>query len=88
MAIKDEDIGFGAATVKVNAPRRSLRRKVKYTCENCGSDEIKRKYWCSWDIVNQQWAFEDICENDGDYCDDCGCSMCEADQVRIPLPKV
>ena len=77
MSINDEDVGFGASTVKVvEAPKMRRRgapiRKVTFTCDDCGEESLERKFFCTWDVANQRWEVGE-CDDCDDYCGNCGC---------------
>jgi len=64
-----DDTEFGyKATVR---PSRPAPRPVYYVCENCGSDQVEQKWFCSWDVATQRWVPRD-CADESDYCNDCG----------------
>lgn len=38
-------------------------------CSSCGSDDILRDAWASWDFLSQTWVLDNVF--DQAYCEDC-----------------
>ncbi|QWY83489.1 hypothetical protein [Rhizobium phage RHph_X2_28B] len=43
--------------------------KYKIVCTLCGSDDVKRDAWASWDKDKQEWVLDDIF--DSCFCENC-----------------
>lgn len=43
--------------------------KVKKVCKQCGSENVVKDAWASWDIKKQEYVLEDIFDNE--FCKDC-----------------
>lgn len=42
---------------------------IKIVCSNCGSSDVLRDAWASWNTQTQQWELENVF--DEAWCDNC-----------------
>ena len=40
-----------------------------YVCKACGSDQVSRDAWASWDVHSQKWELESVF--DQAFCSEC-----------------
>jgi hypothetical protein len=43
--------------------------KHKIVCSHCGSENIKRDAWATWNVDTQEWDLDDVF--DSCFCEDC-----------------
>jgi hypothetical protein len=48
---------------------KSDKGPIHMICKECGSDNVVRDAWASWDLSSQQWVLEDLF--DYGYCNFC-----------------
>lgn len=56
-------------------------RKIKMLCPCCGSDNIVRDAYASWDIETQAWVL--LATYDDMKCESCGSDINEATEEEI-----
>lgn len=51
------------------------------TCSHCGSDEVVRDAWASWDSSTEQWVLDNVF--DYAYCTNCegDCRIIDSDNL-------
>lgn len=56
------------------------KKRVKYVCKKCGSDDVRRDSFVAWDVEKQEWVFDAIF----DYAHCCGCDgECRLKEVSL-----
>ena len=43
----------------------------RYTCDNCGEDDLEFPFWCSWDVELQKYVIIEPNEAETVYCNVC-----------------
>lgn len=43
---------------------------ITKVCKNCGSEDVVKDAWASWDKVSQEWVLNDFFD-DNDFCKEC-----------------
>lgn len=43
--------------------------RCKYVCSHCGSENVRRDAWATWDVESQSWELATVF--DAGFCDDC-----------------
>jgi hypothetical protein len=80
-----DDDGFGEqVTIEVRKADLTEHKKAAgtmasgwvYYCEDCGSEDVHRRSWCSWNVKTQTWNFEE----DAECCDPWWCNACDDDK--------
>ena len=41
----------------------------KFVCSSCGSENVRRDAWATWDVETQSWELATVF--DAGFCDDC-----------------
>ena len=73
--------GYSALFLNRNELDRAKAADVQICCATCGSQNVKRDAWASWDADIQEWVLEQVF--DAGHCDDCDG---EASLTEEPLP--
>ncbi len=73
MSNSEEPSGY--TVVVQESPVTPKKRRVKITCEECGSEDVTAVFTCYWDKDRQCWVGDDHYGMD-DYCNNCDCE-CE-----------
>jgi hypothetical protein len=55
-------------------------QKIKMVCDHCGSEDIRRDAFASWNVETQEWELASIFDNT--ICDACGEDNC-AEEVPV-----
>ena len=62
-------------------PCDGMSRKTVKVCHNCGSDDIVKDAWASWNVEKQEWELEDFF--DDTFCRACAQSYNWADERPV-----
>ncbi len=54
--------------------------KIKFICNDCGSDDVYRDAWTEWNIENQEWELQST--YDQHHCNQCE-NVCGVTEVII-----
>lgn len=73
--------GYSALFLSRGELERARAEDVQVCCMTCGSQNVKRDAWASWDPDIQEWVLEQVF--DAGHCDDCDG---EASLTTEPLP--
>ncbi len=56
----------------------------KYVCSICGSENVRRDAWATWDVETQSWELATVFQ--AGFCDDCG-GIASLDAIKIDRMK-